>query len=392
MVSAVALLFFASTAARALDSCIVDYIYNVQETYDPNYFGEELREATYDVIQYKIFTDGTFAEIQRISKTGYTNNIGDTVLSSYTQNVAWMRWAEGNAVISVYYLPDWLPVLDSKFLRTTLYYKVENGGIIGKGVGGSVVIKGPDGALITDGSAAPIKFPDAAVGESTVCNFTGNIVKPVTNFSVGGLSLSGSNASEFSVQNNPEVTDATSGAFKFAIYFYPKSSGTKTAILSIVNADITKGPFIIYLTAFATGGGGSASVKLLGSAYFNSGGAVKVRNSPAQGGRYKTLGRDRYRKSEYGVEFISNLNGSSRSGPLSYELWAMPYLGAKSGVVLMTCGLDRLSAGDFYHNLVAKGQAVYLGKRKFPEQNLWEYTANGWKFRNAITFRKKANL
>lgn len=130
----------------------------------------------------------------------------------------------------------------------------------------------------------------------------------------------------------------------------------------------------------------AADVRLEGSA-----GYVLDRNdsfynrAPKQGGRYKSLGSDYYQTAEFSVDYIDNLS-RSRSGSLSFELWAMSYYGATSGVVLMTRGISPIRGGRSIKNVSADGYAVSLDERKFPELNLWELTRNGWKNRDHLTF------
>lgn len=110
-------------------------------------------------------------------------------------------------------------------------------------------------------------------------------------------------------------------------------------------------------------------------------------SGPRQSGRYNRLGDDYYRSAEIGVDFITN-HSYKRSGSLSFEFWGMPFYGATSGIVLMTRGVSPLYARDFYSDVVRGGQAISLDERRFPELSLWEYTLNGWRFRDALSFRR----
>jgi len=124
----------------------------------------------------------------------------------------------------------------------------------------------------------------------------------------------------------------------------------------------------------------------------NSPGAVKYYGKGVkQGGRYKNLGADYYHKAYITMDFITNRSNSG-SGSLSFEFWAMPYKGATSGIILMTKGLDPLGRKQSYNGVTAKGYAISLDRSRFPETNLWEFTRNGWKFRDALTFPRKAYL
>ena len=110
-----------------------------------------------------------------------------------------------------------------------------------------------------------------------------------------------------------------------------------------------------------------------------------------QSGRKPYLGGGYYHKAEIAMDYITN-RSTRRSGDLSFELWAMPYYGATSGVVLMTKGADALGGGGSYTNASPEGYAVLLDRRRFPELNLWEFTRRGWKFRDALSFSRKADL
>lgn len=110
--------------------------------------------------------------------------------------------------------------------------------------------------------------------------------------------------------------------------------------------------------------------------------------APAQGGRYSNLGADYYHKVSYQMDFITNRSGST-SGSLSYEFWAMPYYGADTGIVVMTRGLKSLKGNKSVSDVERTGLAVDLDRKRFPEINIWEYTRDGWKFRDALSFAYK---
>lgn len=113
-----------------------------------------------------------------------------------------------------------------------------------------------------------------------------------------------------------------------------------------------------------------------------------LRGGAKQTGRYRNLGADYYRKAEIGMNYASN-NSSTRSGDLSFELWALPYYGATSGPILMTSGLRSLKGGQFYRNLRSRGLAISLDEYQFPDLSIWEYTFSGWVFRDSLTFSYK---
>jgi hypothetical protein len=110
-----------------------------------------------------------------------------------------------------------------------------------------------------------------------------------------------------------------------------------------------------------------------------------------QGGQYKRFGADYYRKATIGMRWITN-NSTKSSGDLSFELWGMPYYGATKGVILMTRGLNYLPAGSYYAHPERYGYAIFINDRRFPELDLWEYTREGWKWRDVLTFSYKTLL
>lgn len=107
-----------------------------------------------------------------------------------------------------------------------------------------------------------------------------------------------------------------------------------------------------------------------------------------QSGRYDYLGADYYRKTVIGMRWITN-RSLRKSGPLSIEFWGMPYYGADTGVVLMTKDAGRLRGRDAYRGRKWQGWSLFLDEYRYPEINLWEFRRkNGWKFRDALSFRK----
>ena len=133
----------------------------------------------------------------------------------------------------------------------------------------------------------------------------------------------------------------------------------------------------------------AANITLDGYGYYALGTKVTYYGSaPKQTGRYKSLGSDYYHKITYEMDFITNRSGSS-SGSLSYEFWAMPYYDSKSGIILMTRGLQPMAGGLSVKSLSKSGLGVFLDARRFPEMNIWEYTSKGWKFRDFLTFPRK---
>ncbi len=104
----------------------------------------------------------------------------------------------------------------------------------------------------------------------------------------------------------------------------------------------------------------AADVRLDGYGFYSLKNRVKYygRGKP-QSGRYKNLGADYYHQAKIGMDFLTN-HSNSRSGNLSFELWAMPYYGATSGIILMTRKLSPLGSGKSRTNLRASGNAIPL--------------------------------
>ncbi len=137
----------------------------------------------------------------------------------------------------------------------------------------------------------------------------------------------------------------------------------------------------------------AANLRLEGYGYYEVSNYVKYyAKPPKQGGRFnKFRGGDYYHKAEIGMDYLVN-HSNSRSGDLSFEFWAMPFYGATKGIILMTQGLSPIRANRAYNNLTGKGYAIDLDRRRYPELNIWEFTRQGWKFRDALSFNYKAWL
>lgn len=136
----------------------------------------------------------------------------------------------------------------------------------------------------------------------------------------------------------------------------------------------------------------SADVRLEGTGYYKLVNRTEFyQEGVEQSGRYRNLGRDYYHQIEYGVDFIGN-DSNRRSGSLSYEFWALPFYGSTSGIIVMTRGVQSIPGRNNLDGVVRTGLGVSLHKRRFPEQSLWEFTRKGWKFRDALSFSRKADF
>lgn len=156
---------------------------------------------------------------------------------------------------------------------------------------------------------------------------------------------------------------------------------------------ITAVAAVLFTVAVSVPESQAANIRLKGSGYYRLGSYYIFSHGDGkeQSGRYDYLGSDYYHKIEYGMDYITNTSGY-RSGSLSYEFWALPYYGATSGIVLMTRGLSPLPSGARYVNLYRNGWGISLDRYRYPEQNIWEFTSGGWKFRDSLAFSKKTLL
>jgi len=132
----------------------------------------------------------------------------------------------------------------------------------------------------------------------------------------------------------------------------------------------------------------ASNLRLQGYASVNESSYERYRNGAWQGGRYRNLGEGYYRRTTIRMKRIRNYS-NWRSGSTSFELWAMPYYGANSGTVLMTSNAGRINRHSSKWNVRRTGNKVALDGYAFPELNLWEYTRNGWRFRDNRTFSWK---
>lgn len=141
---------------------------------------------------------------------------------------------------------------------------------------------------------------------------------------------------------------------------------------------------------FSTTGAQATNVTLDGTGYYTFNSSVRYYGTGAkQYGRYANLGADYYHNTTISMQWITNRSRKWQSGPLSFEFWGMPFYGANTGIVLMTRSANPLNAGRSYQNRKWSGWAIFLDQYRFPELNLWESTGKGWKFRDALSFRRK---
>ncbi|WP_333599935.1 T9SS type A sorting domain-containing protein [Flavobacterium sp.] len=133
--------------------------------------------------------------------------------------------------------------------------------IKGTGVVQGITIQG-NATTIANGAATPTtaNWTDFSTVTSTrtfTITNSGNVV-----LTIGAISFSGTNASDFTIQTSPSATVAAYGSTTFTVLFSPSASGTRNATLSLVNNDSTKNPY-----TFAIKGTGSTQlISLQGNA------------------------------------------------------------------------------------------------------------------------------
>jgi hypothetical protein len=156
---------------------------------------------------------------------------------------------------------------------------------------------------------------------------------------------------------------------------------------------ITAATVAIIALAAATPEVQATNLTLEGSGYYELGQKVKFYGGRGkkQSGKFKYLGADNYHKAEIGMDEVVN-NSNFRSGTMSFEFWAMDFFGADSGLILMTKKISPLKSRKRYDELDRDGYAIYLNERRYPELSLWEFTIDGWEFRDALSFSKKGRL
>ncbi|MDP3913112.1 MAG: choice-of-anchor D domain-containing protein [Bacteroidota bacterium] len=101
---------------------------------------------------------------------------------------------------------------------------------------------------IVDGDASPSSADHTDFGSQSVCS--GTIVRTFTiqntgnaNLTLSNPTISGTNASDFTVTANPASPVSASGSTTFQVTFNPSASGVRTAAISITNDDSDENPY-----------------------------------------------------------------------------------------------------------------------------------------------------
>ncbi|MCL9803911.1 choice-of-anchor D domain-containing protein [Flavobacterium amniphilum] len=101
---------------------------------------------------------------------------------------------------------------------------------------------------IADGDITPSAADHSDFGSTVVLSGTVMRTFTIQNtgtavLNVGAITISGTNASDFSVSVNPASTVAASGTTTFEITFQPSAIGLRTATIAIANNDINENPY-----------------------------------------------------------------------------------------------------------------------------------------------------
>lgn len=119
--------------------------------------------------------------------------------------------------------------------------------------GNSIVI--PNGQVTVSTSNNTL-FGQATVGGSPITNqFTIENTSPATSaLGVSGITITGANASDFSITQIPAPTVAVNSSTTFEVTFTPTAAGVRTAIINIANDDADENPstFVIAGTGLAS--------------------------------------------------------------------------------------------------------------------------------------------
>ncbi|WP_162127350.1 choice-of-anchor D domain-containing protein [Flavobacterium phycosphaerae] len=126
----------------------------------------------------------------------------------------------------------------------------------GSGANGLVIISWDEPEINITGNAISINDGDITPSTTDATDFgsiavvTGTITKTFTiqntgtlPLSIGAITLSGANASDFSIITNPNATIVAGGNTTFTISFDPSAGGTRSATFSIVNGDTDENPY-----------------------------------------------------------------------------------------------------------------------------------------------------
>ncbi len=133
--------------------------------------------------------------------------------------------------------------------------------IQGFGIIPEIDIRG-NATSIADGDTTPVTTDWTDFGNATVTRTFTIVNQGNTVLTVGAITFSGTNASEFTVTTPPSATVAAFSSTNFVVTFAPTAVGTRTATISIVNNDSTENPYDFALQ----GTGVDREIEILGNA------------------------------------------------------------------------------------------------------------------------------
>ncbi len=124
-----------------------------------------------------------------------------------------------------------------------------NFNLTGTGADPEMDVQG-NGVSITDGDTTPSvtdwsDFSNAEITSGTVTRtFTiYNSASASMPLTVGAITISGTNAADFSVTTAPASSVAIGGSTTFVVTFNPNATGTRSAVISIANNDANENPY-----------------------------------------------------------------------------------------------------------------------------------------------------
>ena len=122
--------------------------------------------------------------------------------------------------------------------------------LTGTGQAPQIALQQPAGTALTAGTST-VTLPAAVVGGSpTSLTFT-VLNKGTATLSITGLTVDGTNSSEFLPAMALPTNVAANGTSTFTVTFTPLAGGTRTATLHVASNDATTGSFNINLTGYA---------------------------------------------------------------------------------------------------------------------------------------------
>lgn len=114
---------------------------------------------------------------------------------------------------------------------------------------GFTIADGDTTPIVTDGTNFGLTLAGAPVNQTFVIQNT----SATASLTIGAITFSGANPTDFTVTTPPAATVAAGGSTSFVVTFNPSTNGVKTATISIVNTDIDENPYDFALTGTGIG-------------------------------------------------------------------------------------------------------------------------------------------